>query len=94
MAPSAHMNSTKKPRPKPAPPETLPFSGPSQWYSYRCLSCDHTDWVEDIIVDAFPPERPGGFPVVYCPECNGDFKCDESTPSISSLEKPRAAQDP
>jgi hypothetical protein len=39
-----------------------PWTEPSEWYSYRCRSCDHTGWVEDIGVDSFPPEKPGGFP--------------------------------
>jgi hypothetical protein len=32
-------------------------------------------------------------PVVLCPKCNGDFKCDESIPSIFSFGHPRPASD-
>lgn len=71
----------------------LPFSAPSQWYKYRCLSCDHADWVEEIVVDAFPPEKPKGFPVLYCPECNGDFKRDESILPVSSYSNPDLLSD-
>jgi len=39
---------------------------PSHWYNYRCRSCEHRDWVEDIIVDGFPPTEPGGCPALIC----------------------------
>jgi len=26
--------------------------------------------------------------ILFCPECGGDFKCDESTPPIFSFENP------
>jgi len=64
------------------------FTGPSDWYRYRCRSCDHTDWVEDIVVDAFPPVEPEGFPAIVCPECGGSFRCDTSEPVKSSRQHP------
>ena len=82
------MNSSKTSNLNSSKNEELPFNVPSQWYKYRCLSCDHSLWVEDIIVDAFPPERPGGFPVILCHKCNGRFKCDESVHAISSFSDP------
>ena len=78
------MNSLKKHR-KHLPHQSqcnndLPFNGPSQWYNYRCLSCDYSAWVEDIIVDAFPPGKNSSFPIILCPECGNDFVCDTSVP--------------
>ena len=71
---------------EPGPDE--PFTGPSDWYKYRCRSCNHTDWVEDIVVDAFPPDEPGGFPPIVCPECGGSFRCDTSEPVKRSRQHP------
>ena len=34
----------------------IPWQPASHWYNYHCRSCDHRDWVEDIIVDGFPPD--------------------------------------
>ena len=69
--------------------EFLAFNpNPSEWYKYRCRSCDHTDWVEDIVVDAFPPAEPEGFPAIVCPECGGDFRCDTSEPTKHSRQHP------
>ena len=69
--------------------EFLEFNpNPSEWYKYRCRSCDHADWIEDIIVDAFPPIEPGGYPALTCPECGGQFLCDTSQPEIRSFTKP------
>ena len=69
--------------------EFLEFNpNPSSWYKYRCRSCDHTDWIEDIVVDAFPPTEPGGFPAIVCPECGGSFLCDTSEPVKSSRQHP------
>ena len=65
-----------------------PFTGPSDWYRYRCRSCSHTDWVEDIVVDAFPPVEPEGFPAIVCPECRGNFRCDTSEEVKRSLQHP------
>ena len=36
----------------------------SEWFSYRCRLCDHSEWVEDIVAYAFPPEIPGETAVV------------------------------
>ncbi len=69
-------------------PDEDPWMGPSEWFKYRCRSCDHADWVEDIGVDAFPPEEPGGFPVLMCPACGGDFACDTSMPPKLSKTTP------
>ena len=69
--------------------EFLEFNpNPSSWYKYRCRSCDHNEWVEDIVVDAFPPTEPGGFPEIVCPECGGSFLCDTSEPVKSSRQHP------
>ena len=65
-----------------------PWIGPSTWYNYRCRACDHANWVEDIIFDAFPPTKPGGGPLLYCPECGGEFMWDESKPPKLSLDNP------
>ena len=65
-----------------------PFTGPSDWYKYRCRSCNHTDWVEDIVVDAFPPVEPEGFPAIVCPKCSGPFRYDPSVPVKRSLQHP------
>jgi len=57
----------------------------SLWFKYRCRSCDHTDWVEDICAYAFPPEKPGGTCVAMCPECGEDFAKDESIEPTESF---------
>jgi len=36
----------------------LPFNGPSEWYPYRCRACDYKERVEDVFIDAFPPNGP------------------------------------
>ena len=64
------------------------WNGPSEWFKYRCRSCDHSDWLEDIVVYSFPPEKPGGLPVLDCPECGGDFAWDDSVPSKLSSSQP------
>jgi hypothetical protein len=69
-------------------PDEDPWMGPSEWFRYRCRSCKHADWVEDIGVDAFPPSEPGGFPILLCPECGGDFVCDTSEPPKRSKSRP------
>jgi hypothetical protein len=61
---------------------------PREWVKYRCRSCDHTDWIDEIIVDAFPPTEPGGFPALACPECGGDFLNDPTEPPRDSVEHP------
>ena len=66
----------------------IPFQGPTTWCNYRCRSCDHADWIEDIIVDAFPPTEPGGCPELICPKCEGQFLRDPSVPEITSSTKP------
>ena len=65
-----------------------PWDGPSHWYSYRCRSCNATDWVEDIGVDAFPPTGPGGCPTLECPTCGGDFVYDTTIPVKESYSRP------
>jgi hypothetical protein len=37
--------------------------------------------VEEIIVDAFPPDGPGHCPIVECPHCGGSFCCDPGVPT-------------
>ena len=60
----------------------------SDWYKYRCHSCNHTDWIEDIVVDAFPPVEPEGVPALFCPECGGNFRWDTSEPIKTSHQHP------
>ena len=77
--------------PREPPPTDFadPWIGPSTWYNYRCRTCDHVDWVEDIIFDAFPATPPSRGPLLYCPECGRDhFVWDESTPPRQSLANP------
>ena len=71
---------------EPLPDE--PFTGPSEWYKYRCHSCSYEDWVEDIVVDAFPPLEPGGFGAIVCPKCSGSFRCDTTEPTKRSYQHP------
>lgn len=66
----------------------LPWQPPRLWASYRCRSCDHTDWIEDIILDAFPPTEPGGYPALICPNCGGTFVWDSSIPEKRCFTKP------
>ena len=33
--------------------EGPPYLGPSQWYNYKCVSCNYETQVEDIVVDAY-----------------------------------------
>ena len=68
-----------------------PWHSPSHWYNYHCRSCDHRDWVEDIIVDGFPPTEPGGCPILICPECGGEFLGDDSVPQQESYYKPETS---
>ena len=65
-----------------------PFTGPSDWFRYRCRSCSYADWVEDIVVAAFPPVKPEGFPAIVCPNCGKSFRCDTAEPVIRSLQHP------
>ena len=50
----------------------------------------HRDWVEDIIVDGFPPTEPGGCPALICPECGRQFLWDASVPERESYLKPES----
>lgn len=68
----------------------IPWHAPSHWYNYRCHSCDHRDWVEDIIVDGFPPTEPDGCPALICPECGGEFLWNASIPQQQSYMKPES----
>jgi len=70
--------------------EEIPWQPPSHWYNYRCHSCEHRDWIEDIVVDAFPPTEPGGCPALICPECGGTFLCDPSIAEQKSYLKPES----
>ena len=70
-------------------PLGLPFNDPSTWYQYRCRTCNFTSWVEDIIIDSFPPEKPGGYPVLTCPECQKDWAYDESVAPKKSWRQPK-----
>ena len=66
----------------------MPWHQPSVWAKYHCPSCNCTDWIEDIIVDAFPPEEPGGYPALICPGCEKTFRHDNSVPDKRSFTKP------
>ena len=66
----------------------LPFSGPSEWYPYHCRACECGMWVEEIIIDAFPPDGPGGCPLICCPECGKDFVMDITRDTIMSKTDP------
>jgi len=30
-----------------------PFGQPSQWYNYKCVSCNYKTEIEDLVVDAY-----------------------------------------
>jgi hypothetical protein len=66
----------------------LTAASTAAWYFYRCRSCDHTDWVEDIAFFAFPHAKPGEGPVLCCPECGGEFVLDPSKPQKLSFDHP------
>ena len=66
----------------------MPWHEPKLWASYRCRSCDNTDWVEEIILDAFPPTEPGGYPALLCPNCGETFLFDNSISEKRSFTKP------
>jgi hypothetical protein len=68
--------------------EEIPWQPPSIWAKYTCSSCSHTDWIEDIILDAFPPDEPGGTSILECPECGKTFLRDKSQPEVKSYTKP------
>lgn len=70
--------------------DKIPWHTPSHWYNYRCQSCDHRDWAEDIVVDAFPPTESSGCPALLCPECGGQFLWDASVPEQESYMKPES----
>lgn len=64
---------------------------PFQQRFFESFSKDHLlcpNGVEDIVVDAFPPTEPGGFPEIVCPECGGSFLCDTAEPVKSSRQHP------
>ena len=66
----------------------LPFNGPGEWYPYRCLACNYKMWVEDIIVDAFPPDGPGKCPIIGCMNCGNDFIRDIEKETLMSKTDP------
>ncbi len=68
--------------------DDLPFNGPSEWYPYRCRACAYKELVEDLFIDAFPPDGPGNCPIMYCPECGGDFVRDTSKSTTMSTTDP------
>ena len=67
---------------------------PSTWYRYRCPSCNFITWIEDIVVDAFPPEKPGGLPLIGGgTECGNDIlRPDPSVPPKQSFPQPQEAE--
>ena len=66
----------------------MPWQPPKTWFKYHCPSCDHADWIEDIIVDAFPANGPGGTPILMCPNCHGTYLRDISVPETQSYTQP------
>jgi hypothetical protein len=65
-----------------------PWNVPSEWYLYRCRSCDSTSWTEDIVFDAFPHHKPDGGPALGCTECNALCYWDSSIPTKFSIDDP------
>ena len=58
--------------------EGPPYLGPSQWYNYKCVSCNYETQVEDIVVDAYFYSQgceKGVYPTLTCPKCNERMKC-------------------
>jgi len=54
-----------------------PFGPPSQWYNYKCVSCNYETEIEDIVVDAYFYSqgcKKGVYPTFTCPECNNRMK--------------------
>jgi len=49
-------------------------------------------WVEDIVVDAFPPDGPANCPVIICPECGKDFVMTISGQTIMSISDPNVSK--
>ena len=72
-------------------PTEDPWTAPSTWYRYRCPSCNFATWIEDIVVDAFPPERPGGLPLIGgCIECGNEIlRPDTSVPPQKAFRQPQ-----
>ena len=66
----------------------LPFNGPEEWYPYLCRACNYKELVEDVFIDSFPADGPGNCPVMYCPECGGDFVRDIEQATIMSETDP------
>ena len=55
----------------------LKFNSPSQWYNYRCVSCNYETQIEDVVVDAYFYSqgcKKGVYPTFTCPECNKRMK--------------------
>lgn len=64
------------------------FNGPNEWYPYFCTTCGFRAWVQDIVVDAFPPDGPGNCPIIMCHRCGEDFVFDVKLDIISSRTDP------
>ena len=75
-------------------PTEDPWMEPSTWYRYRCPSCDFVTWVEDIVVDAFPPEKPGGLPLIGgCIQCGNEIlRADPDVAPKTSFLQPQEPQ--
>jgi hypothetical protein len=71
-------------------PTEDPWMDPSTWYKYHCPSCSFETWIEDIVVDAFPPERPGGLPLFgSCIQCGNEIlRPDPTVPPKKSFRQP------
>ena len=68
-----------------------PFTAQSEWYPYDCCACECKMWVEDIIIDGFPPDGPGHCPIIICPKCGKDFVRDTSEHIIKSTNDPNVS---
>jgi len=64
------------------------FNGPNEWYPYLCATCGFRMWVQDIVVDAFPPDGPGKCPIICCPKCGESFVFDVKRNVIRSRTDP------
>ena len=53
------------------------FVPPSQWYNYKCVSCNYETETKDIIVDVYfhlQDCKKGLYPTFISPKCNKRMK--------------------
>jgi len=72
-------------------PTEDPWMAPSTWYRYRCPFCSFATWIEDIVVDAFPSERPERRPLIGgCIKCGNEIlRPDPAVPSKKVFQQPQ-----